>query len=691
MSYFQLKESLSDVDKYLKHTQASTKIRLVDNFKTLENLVIKRLDEGADTIKNNLANKTGAVAVQTLHKLVTNLGKVKRNLKDIVDDTNELDVKILQLTDGLSRSQETLSQVLSQCSDSSVCSNFLSEFDISSDLTLSPTFQNIQFRLPGASQALTDISDLIENGIVEKVSRGLDSFNSVEDNINGALADVEPLVKAELRKFGGDLASYNSKFQTTINDNFVVPGTGEIIPELSGEIFQYIYYTGLGMGGAVLLILIFYILGLFYGMCGNTPSDMYSGDCCDRSSGANLLATATYLTFLLSTPVLLLTTGHFIIGSGLDVLVCDSLQSPHQSFVFREVDQYFLQPQLASLTNKQSSLELLDKCHQNQTLYTIAQLDSVYDVNNLRDWRQHYNMDNINTDLEIRPLRGVRLLSRDTAKDLQFLAGSSLTRLDISRFQNIAEEERIIKMNMRQFVRQLRVLREDITRSPGLRDMTAKLNNEVIYLENMMKVAEQVKVTLRHLKEILKRLEENMMLDINNLREDIIGDIVRQADQAGEVINNDGARLVREMTVAHVEDTLGLVDTFVDSVISGLTSDVGYCQPVSNSYNATVVALCDQMVQPFNGFWASVGWCMILYLPCAIISLSLTSLYRKTEKYPGPALDVETQPLDSNKRRENRQRGHRRSYSRAENLTRQERTSSRALPPLPGEERPHSR
>ena len=40
--------------------------------------------------------------------------------------------------------------------------------------------------------------------------------------------------------------------------------------------------SGLGMSGGVLLILLFYILGLFYGMCGNTPSEVYTGDCCDR-------------------------------------------------------------------------------------------------------------------------------------------------------------------------------------------------------------------------------------------------------------------------------------------------------------------------------------------------------------------------------------------------------------------------
>ena len=40
----------------------------------------------------------------------------------------------------------------------------------------------------------------------------------------------------------------------------------------------------------------------------------YTGDCCDRSTGANMLASAAYLTFLLAAPLLLLTTAHFIIG-----------------------------------------------------------------------------------------------------------------------------------------------------------------------------------------------------------------------------------------------------------------------------------------------------------------------------------------------------------------------------------------
>ena len=101
----------------MEHTQISSKLLLVDNFIKLEKLVIERLENGGATIKEGLSEKTGAKAIESLHDLVSNLGKVKRNLKDIVDDTNELDVKIAQLKEGLAKSQETLGEVLEDCQD----------------------------------------------------------------------------------------------------------------------------------------------------------------------------------------------------------------------------------------------------------------------------------------------------------------------------------------------------------------------------------------------------------------------------------------------------------------------------------------------------------------------------------------------------------------------------------------------
>ena len=137
---------MQDVDQYFKHTQDGTKLLLVDNFNKLERLVYQRLEDGGSTIKEGLAEKTGAKAVDSLFELVSNLAKVKRNLKDIVGDTNELDVKIAQLEEGLARSQDTLGAVLTECGDTRDCRQFLGEFNIQTDLMLTDEFKNTQFR-----------------------------------------------------------------------------------------------------------------------------------------------------------------------------------------------------------------------------------------------------------------------------------------------------------------------------------------------------------------------------------------------------------------------------------------------------------------------------------------------------------------------------------------------------------------
>ena len=89
----------------------------------------------------------------------------------------------------------------------------------------------------------------------------------------------------------------------------------------------------------------------------------------------------------------------------------------------------------------------------------------------------------------------------------------------------------------------------------------------------------------------------------------------------------------------YVNETVGLIDAYVERVINYTTNYVGKCHPISRSYNATVVALCREVVDPFNGFWASIGWCYLFYLPSIALAISLISLYRKSEEYPGPLVD----------------------------------------------------
>ena len=104
-------------------------------------------------------------------------------------------------------------------------------------------------------------------------------------------------------------------------------------------------------------------------------------------------------------------------------------------------------------------------------------------------------------------------------------------------------------------------------------------------------------------------------------------------------------------------------------VVDHTHTEVGKCWPLSRVYNATLIATCDEILNPFvsnsmcillsakivwphtinckilsffqqNGFWASVGWCLLLFIPTIILSVKLATLYQKSDPYPGPLVEA---------------------------------------------------
>ena len=98
----------------------------------------------------------------------------------------------------------------------------------------------------------------------------------------------------------------------------------EDIPRLQPkptEYSEYLLYIGLGMASMLLIVLVCFVLGLFYGFCGKRPGGgTYDGgdDCCNTGTGANWLLAAVYLTFMFSFVLLVVATAQFLVGSTAD-------------------------------------------------------------------------------------------------------------------------------------------------------------------------------------------------------------------------------------------------------------------------------------------------------------------------------------------------------------------------------------
>jgi len=666
-----------DTGKYFGNTGKEVESLLVTNFEELKDVLNKILDQSGDILEKSLANAIQEVTLDNLTDTLNELGSVKTHLITIQNSTLDLQDKVRQLDLGLKDSKSRLKSAMNKCADSQVCKKFLRDNNIDIDLSIAAEFLDIPFELPDVSLLMSDISDLVKVKVRVDVER--------------QIGDIRPAIKTEIDKMGAELAEKSGQIQDVLNE---FDGTLQVIRDdiprqkhYLDEYGNYLYYIGFGMSLMVLLILCCYVLGLFYGFCGNRPGNIYGDDCCNRGTGANWLLAAVYLTFLFSCVLLLITTAQFLFGSTLDKVGCKTVGDPVNSQLFGIIDDRFITPRIEEQIRlssaegagqiRTSMRKILDQCHNNQTLYVVLQTYKVYDVDKLKNWKEEFGFNDVIKDLSDKivgaDLQNLQLLSPEAEDHLRKLAESKISDLNFSRYTDMFERQ-ITRIDLAGFIRQLEGVKRQLGRANPVR---LALQNEVLFLKNMAQVVDEMRVAMGNLKNSTDALERDVHINKSDFRK-AIRQVIVQARKGPEFLQRKGPGLISDLANKYIDEAVGLIDGYVDRVISKTKSSIGQCGPVSASYNATVDALCKEIVDPFNGLWASVGWCVVLYLASVALALSLVSLYRKSEPYPGPL--VERHPDEQHQQRSNgqppqssqrggggkkggRKRGHRRNPS----------------------------
>ena len=688
-----LQDVTDDSSLYLDNTGIEIHNLLVTNFEELEKVLNQTLDEGGPILKRKLAHITNAVAIDNITDIVSRLGNVRSHLKEINKITNVLQVNVKQLKQGLEDRRTKLKRALRLCNSNKACQNFLKEYTIDKDLAVAANFENLPFELPDVNLLMKDINELLNNNIMEKVEVGKEQLDNVKIAIENSIVGIRPKIKKEIRTMGRQLSDKAADIQRVLNEfdstmgriNREIP---KVKPDLN-EYSNYIYYIGLGMSCLVLLILCCYVFGLFYGFCGKRPGNVYGDDCCNRGTGANWLLAAVYLTFLFSIVLLLVTTIQFLIGSTADKVACNSLMNPNDSEIFQLLDKKVIQPLMQNQFEHQSSeksrdrvsspietalkdmslTEVINSCHQNETMYKILRMDSIYNVEELRDWKTTYNvgsyLSNLKNKIRSDDINNIQILSPQAQRNLEELAQSQISDLNFTQYTHLIQEQ-ITSIELGSFTARLNQIRDRLP--PGSQASTL-IANEALYLKGMEALVVEMKLATKQLQSKILELEKDATFDQSTMRE-ALGALIQQASKATRELKQGGTELIDTLANRYVNETVGLIDAYVERVINYTTNYVGKCHPISRSYNATVVALCREVVDPFNGFWASIGWCYLFYLPSIALAISLISLYRKSEEYPGPLVDphqsdelVTGAVRHAGGKKSKRARGHRRNPS----------------------------
>jgi prominin 1 len=363
--------------------------------------------------------------------------------------------------------------------------------------------------------------------------------------------------------------------------------------------------------------------------------------------------------------------------------------NPNNSEIFQLVDKKVIQPLMQNQFEHQSSekrrdkvsspietalkdlslTEVINRCHQNETMYKILRMDSIYNVEELRDWKTTYNvgsyLSNLKNKIRSDDINNIQILSPQAQRNLEELAQSQISDLNFTQYTHLIQEQ-ITSIELGSFTARLNQIRDRLP--PGSQASTL-IANEALYLKGMEALVVEMKLATKQLQKKISELEKDAKFDQSTMRETLRA-LIQQASKATRELKVGGTQLIDTLANRYVNETVGLIDAYVERVINYTTNYVGKCHPISRSYNATVVALCREVVDPFNGFWASIGWCYLFYLPSIALAISLISLYRKSEEYPGPLVDphqsdelVTGAVRQPGGKKSKRSRGHRRNPS----------------------------
>ncbi|XP_053593679.1 prominin-like protein isoform X3 [Microplitis demolitor] len=633
------KTNLKDVELYLTTTKKQISTLLTTNYNELKITLNNILQASGKIVTEELAAYSHAVSLTNLNDIVSGLDAIRQDLRMIDKLTRDLRTNASQLDIVVRGVKKSLLDTLTACKNHE-CQQVLHDYKIN-QMSIQVDFD----KLPDVSLALRNITSLMEGNIVSEVSAGRESFLKIQRDIQQAVNETIPVVSASIENAGHSLASASNNITSLIDkinkdiNKVYIPYLKIAQDNIEGYSI-YRYYLGLGVSSVLLTILTFLTFGLLCGICGKRP-DGFGDDCCNKGTGARFLMMAVWIIFLLTSVLIVITSAHMIMGVMTHRAVCEPLQNPNENRMFGLIDEIVQVKQLLYPNNLEADINItwiVTKCHANETLYKVLKLEYLMDLDSLKNFVERYaissTIDQLREMINLSP--GIVILTESATSKLNDLAQSGLSDI---KFYQYAERLKgnITNVNLEHLGNELR------------RIATALPSNQANISDSLLKNAHDLEHYHRDLILPMTLLSEQLSTSALTLQEHIkfnhgsmseaIHSLVNEVMVAQQFLNKDGPKYVQILATKFGDAFLHQVNDFLEHLIKTARDTIGRCSPVSNAYNATIVAGCNKILDPFNGFWVSVGWCLILFLPTIVLCVKLSALYQKSDPYPGPLVE----------------------------------------------------
>ncbi|NXA65131.1 PRM1A protein, partial [Mohoua ochrocephala] len=515
---------------------------------------------------------------------------------------NLTDVK-MHLSNTLNDSACNAAQAASTCN---IIRNSLSQLNINANFS----------GLPGVNSQLAKVNDVLKidlSSLVQKVY-----IKSVLESIGSNITTFTKMLPVQ--KIVADLMGYLTQSETYVQDYFPL-------------VEQYDFYRWLGcliLCCMVVLILVFYYLGLLCGTCGYDKHASPTTRGCISNTGGNFLMAGVGFSFLFSWVLMIVVVLTFVTGGNVEKLVCEPFEDKN---LFKILDTPYLLNQhwknyLAGIIFKNPNVNLTfekvySDCKENKGIYTSLHLEHLFNINEL------LNISMYTEDVALRiehiqiNLSKIILLDEIGKENLLNFSSSGIDGIDFSAYLTEINKS-VTKVDLLSFANDLEARADQLPKGALENALKGHANNIRMIHNQQVVPLEQAMSTLNQSIRLLKRTSSELMVKVKN--------VISAVNAAQDLINNNASQVIVQETKKYMDTIIGYFEQYTEWVKESIAMEVAACKPIANVVDTAVdIFLCSYIADSVNTFWFGLGGSSMFLIPAIIFAVKLSKYYRRMD------------------------------------------------------------
>ncbi|XP_020848469.1 prominin-1 isoform X1 [Phascolarctos cinereus] len=623
---------------------------LVSQFDTPKNQALLDLDNIGPLLGGRVQDQLGKRVLPALDAVLTMAGAI-RETREALENVSA-SMEILQegtnrLSANLTNAKENLNNTLNDaaCSGAQAASTCDVIRNSLNQLSINANFS----RLPPVTSQLAKVSEVLKIDLASLVQKGYAAFNDTPNLVQNQTKNILSDVKSVLDSIGTNItvAVKMLPIQKTITDFLIyLTQTETYIENYFPLVEQYDFYRWLSCLIAcclLILILVFYYLGLLCGACGYNKHKTPTNRGCVSNTGGNFLMAGVGFSFLFSWALMIIVVSTFVLGGNVEKLVCEPFKD---KTIFQVLDTPYLfneqwKNYLSGLLFKNPDVNLTfeqvySDCKKNKGIYTSLQLDKFYNISKFLTISQYTQDLTVQFESIKINLSTIVLLDEVGKENLLNFSFSGIDGIDFAAYLTEVNKS-ITKVDLLSFANDLEARAEQLPKGALENALKGHASNiRMIHRQHVIPM-EQEMSTLNQSIRLLQKTATELMVKVSQ--------VITTVEGAQFLINNNASSIIIEETKKYMNMIIDYFEQYIQWVKDSIAMDVAACKPLANIIDTAIeIFLCSYITNSVNAFWFGLGGATTFLVPAIIFAVKLSKYYRRMDS-EDVYDDVETLPM----------------------------------------------